>query len=509
MLKTLLLKEIREHLLTFRFSAALVTTFVLVVVSVWVLGDDFIARNDDFNRMADSFAIRNREVYVPSQISPVVLRPLSPLSIFAQGEDANLGNAVQIHRWNVPDEADDYLTYNSLLHSMLPFDLLSIFVFAISLFGILLSYDAFSSERERGTLKMMCAYNLKRGVIFSVKFLAGVIVLVIPFALSFISSLLVLQFVQGVSFSSIQWLAIASMLAAGMIYGAVFIALGMTCSALAQRSSNSLALALLLWTLAVILIPSAGNGLAATLKPLYSREEISKFYQETSTEIARKKDDFIESNDLDLSSNGSSNIGGSEPYWFEGQLEWLLDHMKYIAFYEKLYQDRADQVWNLSREHIARKQEQYEVGSLLKVVSPAFQLRKAMSALAYTDYSTHMAFLEQCRRYRRAILNEFENKGLFGKNVHRFFTRYELDQFSPEQIEQRIAERRKRSDEGDEYAWRIESFDRLPDDYVPPFEFSGGNPHFDTALWSGGALALLAIIIFAIGLALSVRYDVR
>lgn len=509
MFKTLLFKEIREHLLTFRFSAALITTFVLVVVSVWVLGDDFVARNDDFNRMADSFAIRNREVYVPSQISPVVLRPLSPLSIFAQGEDANLGNAVQIHRWSVPDEADDYLTSNSLLHAMLSFDLLSIFVFAISLFGILLSYDAFSSERERGTLKLLCAYNLKRGVIFAVKFLAGVIVLTIPFAISFISSLLVLQFVQGVSFTGVQWLAIASMLAVGMVYGAVFIALGISCSAVAQRSSNSLALALLLWTLVVILIPSSGNGLAATITPLNSSEEISKFYQETSTEIAKKKDEFIETNNLDLSSNGSSNIGGSAPYWFEGQLEWLQDHMKYIAFYEKLYQERADQVWNISRKHIDRKQEQYKVGSLLKVVSPAFQLRKAMSALANTDYATHTAFMEQCRRYRRAILNEMENKELFGKNVHRFFTRYELDQFSQEQIEQRNAERRKRSEAGDEYAWRIESFGRLPDDYVPSFEYSGGSPHFDTALWSGGALAVLTIIIFAIGLALSVRYDVR
>ncbi len=50
MFRVLLWKEIREHLMTFRFGAALVTTFVLVVISVWVLGEDYMRRRDRKHR---------------------------------------------------------------------------------------------------------------------------------------------------------------------------------------------------------------------------------------------------------------------------------------------------------------------------------------------------------------------------------------------------------------------------------------------------------------------------
>lgn len=510
MFGSLFWKEIREHLLTFRFGAALITTFVLVIVSVWVLGEDFVVRNNNFNQMSDSFAQQNKEVYVPSQISPVVLRPLSPLSIFAKGEDEHLGNAVQISRWSVPVDADDYLTVNNLLHSIPSFDLLTIFVFAISLFGILLSYDSICGERERGTLKMLCTNTMKRGVIFAAKFAGGVVILAVPFLLSLISALLVLQFIHGIRFIEIQWVAISLIALLGLLYGALFIGLGMICSTLANRSSVALALALLLWTLSVILIPSAGNSLAAMIVPLDSTEGLSKFVQESNTEIRTKMAEFITQNNINLSSNGSSYIGGEQPYWFDGELQWLLDHMKYIGFYEQLFQERADQLWKLYQSYIARKKEQLQLGSLLKVVSPAHLLRHSVTALAYTDYSTHAEFLEHCRRYRQAILDDFRNKGLFDRNIHGFFTRYEMSDFASEEIiEQRIQERRRRADSGDEFAWRIESFGALPANYFPPFDYSGGGPNFEAALWPTASLALMIIGIFALGFVVFIRYDVR
>jgi len=503
-------KEIREHLMTFRFGAALITTFVLVMVSVWVLGEDFVVRNNNFNQMSESFAQQNKEVYVPSQISPVVLRPLSPLSIFAKGEDEHLGNAVQISRWSVPVDADDYLTVNNLLHSIPSFDLLTIFVFAISLFGILLSYDSICGERERGTLKMLCSHATKRGVIFTAKFAGGVAILAVPFLLSLISALLVLQFIHGIRFSATQWAAIGLITVLGLLYGAVFIGLGMVCSALAGRSSVALALALLFWTLSVILIPSAGNSLAATFVPLESIEGISKFTQETSSEIQAKMAEFYTENNLNLSSNGSSGIGLDQPYWFDGRREWLLDHMKYIGFYEQLYQERAEQIWKLYQSYLARKKEQYNLGSLFKVISPAHLLHHSVTALAYTDYSTHAEFLEHCRRYRQAILDDFRNKGLFDRNINKFFTRWEMSEFATEESNRkRLEELRRRIESMDDFVWMRDAFSVLPEDYILPFNYQGGQPNFEAALWPTALLGLMIIGIFALGFVIFIRYDVR
>lgn len=501
-------KEIQEHLKTFRFGAALITTFALVVASVWVLGDDFVKKQNEYNRLSESYAERTKEVRVPSEISPYLLRPISPLSIFAQGEDAHLGNAVQVSRWVVPSEAEDSLSVNRLLYSMPSFDLLSIFIYAISLFGVLLSYDAFCGEHERGTLKLLVSCSVKRGFFFTVKFLAGIIILAIPLLLSTLSALLILQTVHGISFSGLQWASVGMMILTVLLYGALFIAIGMLCSVLVTRSSVSLALALLFWTIGVVLVPSLGNGLAATIKPLKPREEISKFWQQTSTELNKKKDDFREKHGLNLSSYGSGNMGGHSPHWIDGQKEWLLDHMKYFRYYEPLYRDRADQHWNLVDNHLKRKKEQYWLGNALKSVSPAHHISRSLTALAGTDYETHAEFMEQCRQYRQAMLEDFRNKGFFDEKINLFFARYELSDMTPEKVAQRRKERERTQIWKKVKNWHG-LFEPLPDSYFLPFSYQGGRPNFAGAVWPIASLAFLTVLFFAIGFVASVRFDVR
>ena len=103
MFKTMFFKEIREHLMTFRFAAALVTTFVLILISFWVLGEDYKERQNDFNQAAKKL---NEDMlarcYTPSMIAPVISRPPSPLRIFAEGEDRRHGNFITIERLLIP-----------------------------------------------------------------------------------------------------------------------------------------------------------------------------------------------------------------------------------------------------------------------------------------------------------------------------------------------------------------------------------------------------------------------
>ena len=510
MFGVLLWKEIRNHLMTFRFGAALITTFVLVLVSVWVLGDDFIRRRNLHNTLAESYAESTREVLTPSQLQPVVQRPPSALGIFAQGEDEHLGNAVTIRRWEVPRRADNSLTSNRLLASMPTFDLLTIFVIALSLFGVLLSYDGFSGERERGTLRHVCACPTTRGIVFAAKFVAGSVVLIIPFLLSFASGLAVLNFVHGIAFTGTQWLSIALMILAGLLYGSLFIAIGLISSALSNRSSTSLALALLFWVLGVVVIPSVGTGLASTA-PLEPPQEISRMQQTTFSDIDARARRFWRENNLELSSEGDSNIGGETPFWFDGEPQWLIDHMRYIGFYEALYQQRADQIWAVANRHIARKREQFWLGSIFNAVAPAHHLRRALTALAGTDYAAHAEFMEECRRYRQALLDDFRNKGLFSHNINLFFSRRTMSEMQTlEQYLQRREDRARRHAAGEEgvYNWNY-YWDPLPADYAPPFGYRGGQPDIENALWPITALAFLVVLAFAIGFAAFTRYDVR
>ena len=217
MFRVLLWKEIREHLMTFRFGAALLTTFVLVVISVWVLGDDFQRRRDAFNLAAEDSARNDMQVVVPSQIRPTVHRTPSVLSVFAQGEDRRFGNTVLVQRWEVPRRAEGSFTDNMLLAAEPALDLYTIFALVVSLFGILFSYDAVSGERERGTLKIQCSAGAGRASILAAKLLGGIICLAIPFVFSFLSGLLLLSLFLGVCLTGVPWSAVAIILLAGLV----------------------------------------------------------------------------------------------------------------------------------------------------------------------------------------------------------------------------------------------------------------------------------------------------
>ena len=84
---TLLSKEIKLHLKTFRFNAALIVTFILTILSVWVLGNDFVARNNLYLKLSESYGETVGSIYVPSQIQPVLHKAPTPLSIFAQARN--------------------------------------------------------------------------------------------------------------------------------------------------------------------------------------------------------------------------------------------------------------------------------------------------------------------------------------------------------------------------------------------------------------------------------------
>ena len=512
MFGNLLLKEVYDHIRTFRFIAALVTTFAMILISVWVLGDDYLRRRSLHSQVAETYAKSTEEVIVPSDIQPVVQRPPSVLGIFARGEDGHLGSAVTVRRWVVPRVADNNLTSNNLLASMPSFDLLTIVIISVSLFGVLFSYDALSGERERGTLKMLCVYPLKRPMLFAVKFLAGSIVLAIPYLISLICGLLVLLFVHGIAFTAQQWIAIGLIYLASVVYGALFVAIGLICSALAARSSTSLALALLFWTLAVFVFPSVSVNLAKTVVPLKSPQEITRLEQTTSLDLREKRLKYIEDEDLNLSSNGDRNIGGENPLLFDAYPRWVQSHMAYVRYYEPLYQERADQIWALASQHLAAKMDQFQLGDLISSLSPSSHLRKAFTLLAGTDYSTYEHFMEATRRYRRAIIDDFRNRGLFTNNVLEFFCRLPLSEVqTDEQVEARSAERMSRYEQtGDTSQWDpLVAFGPLPADYVAPFSYESDSSSIESALGPLAVLSIITVVLVAVGLAAFIRYDVR
>ena len=510
MFRVLLWKEIREHLITFRFAAALVTTFVLVVVSVWVLGDDFQRRRDNYTKISEEAARATGEVKIPSMLEPIVHYPPSPLGIFASGEEKALGNAVRIQRWEVPSEATDSLTDNPLLTAIPSFDLLAVFTLITSLFGIILTYDSITGEKERGTLRQMCATVAGRWRLYAAKFLAGVVVLSIPTALSFVSGLLVLRFLHSINFGPEQWLAVVFMLGAGLLFGAVFVALGLMCSALVNRSPTALILSLLLWALGVLIIPLGAVSLATAFHKLPPHSEIIKLQKVTADEVnaeidpqfGKEIDKARAAGGLDI--NGALSTEAPGIFMMDGNPNAFNLYRVLIRLMERLWQGRAERIWNLEKEHEARLREQRDFVNMFSSPAPAFYLRDIFTSLAGTDYSSHASFLERARRFRSGMLRIFREKGYFDRNAIEFISRVPQEEALSEQ---KFAARQ--ASPGYRESLDLDSLEPLGSDLIPAFESSASTPHFQDTIRPAAVLMFMVLLFFSVGQVAFIRYDVR
>jgi len=115
MIWTIVLKEIRLNLLTFRFGVALVLGVVLA-------GAITLIQLDEYERTVGAYqeAIMVNEdhladVKVYSQLRPRAHRRTSPLSVFARGIEGRLGNETTGAYDEVPHQARLYASDNPLL----------------------------------------------------------------------------------------------------------------------------------------------------------------------------------------------------------------------------------------------------------------------------------------------------------------------------------------------------------------------------------------------------------
>ena len=511
--KTILHKELHSHLTTFRFIAGVVAAVALVMISVAVLGNDYELRLRSYERLADEHALDSLEVKVPSRLEPVLLRPPSPLGVFAAGAERRIGDMVRVFRWTVPAEAEDSYASAEVLNAVQSFDLLTIFTFVASLFGVLLSYDTICGEKDSGTLKMMSVTGASLAAVYGAKFVAATIAVALPFVIAMLLAPLGLNLLFGVQFAWTHLMAIGVMTASLVAYIAAFVAVGMLCSCLMARPSTSLVLSLLCWTVVVFVLPVAIQNLVATFHPAPDPTEISVMIQESFDETSERT--------AELYYQHVSQSGGRFGQWsalnegtwlFDAGPEIFLGLEELVRQKERIWQERADRIWNVIREQQRQHEAQARLLDMVSIVSPAYQFRSSVTAAAGTDYGSLERFLEASRRFRQALLTEYRNRGYFGENAVELFSRMPKGKaHSHEDYKRRLAEYRRMIDEGTFGMETIDfrNFPPMKEKLVPPFDFEATPLNFDRALVGLLMLAAWVALLYALGFVLCQRYDIR
>ena len=264
MFRAVLAKEIRNHLLSFRFMAVFVLMMVIVPVTVMILSTDAVRKQDDHSRRQAeiqtylrSYAHFNRLYAVISPSQPPI-----PMLALVRGLTADV---------------DLDVFDNDPLPVMFPLiDLTFIVTILLSLAALVFSYDAVSGDKEDGTLKLTLANAVPRSTVLAGKVLGGAVTLFVPFLLSVAAGLIVILLNPRIGWSASDWAALGLLLAGAAVYLLVFYGLGLFVSARHASSASSIMTSLVVWVLLVLVVPNLSPYLAELIVPAPSRISIGR-----------------------------------------------------------------------------------------------------------------------------------------------------------------------------------------------------------------------------------------
>ncbi len=135
----------------------------------------------------------------------------------------------------------------------------SLTVYLLPLLALMLAYDAFVGEAERGTLLLLLAYPVARWQVVLGKFLGHTAILALAILIGY--GLVLLGVSLAADGAAVDWRAFSAMMASSLLLGAVFLCLGYLPSALVRERATAAGLAIGLWLLFVVIYDLALLGL--------------------------------------------------------------------------------------------------------------------------------------------------------------------------------------------------------------------------------------------------------
>ncbi|MCK7541198.1 MAG: ABC transporter permease [Marinilabiliales bacterium] len=260
---TIVRKEILANLVSYRFYVIILLATVLVATSFFVMARDYKGR------LADYQLIR------PEPGAPIAVLPPHALSIFAKGLEDSLTRSFEAGSTGIEVRAGQ--ASGNVIFSFFPApDLAYIIKVVLSLVALLFGFDAVSREKEAGTLKLTLSNAVSRSALLLGKWAGNFLCLTVPFLLVTGLGLAVMSFDPDLRLSLAAFGRLALVLAAGLVYIALFLSLGLLVSSLVRRSATSLVVLLLVWSVLVFVLPNLGTLLARQIVDVPSVKALSE-----------------------------------------------------------------------------------------------------------------------------------------------------------------------------------------------------------------------------------------
>ena len=246
--------------------------------------------------------------------------------------------------------------------------------YVLSLIAILFTFDSISSERERGTLRLMLANSVPRHTVLIGKFLGALVSISIPFTLAILMNLLVISMSRDIDLGADVWIRLCIIFIIAILYLCLFIALGLLVSSFVQNSVASLVILLLTWCVFVVFIPSTLASIASgfSTNPMTYDE----FFKRRNQDIKDLTEEYVA---LLQETRGLLN--------------------KKIQIDSEYVAKGTEQEEGLSQEQLMQQIAQIQLARSVTRISPVTLMQHLLEVFAGTGFQRHQQFLENVQHY--------------------------------------------------------------------------------------------------------------
>ncbi|HUX05855.1 MAG TPA: ABC transporter permease subunit [Acidobacteriota bacterium] len=419
---TLLKKETLENLITMRFIIGFLACNLVFGLITYVLMQDFQLELSRVSTAQEQSREATESWRVWSRVRPTIVKQPSILAVFGSNMGTNWGKRVWITHTRIPvlttDETGDAGS-TDLLAFLYEFDYTHIVQILVSLIALLLSFDALSGEKERGTLRQVLSNSIKRTTVFLSKFLGAFIaLLIIVLTASIISLFIYLLHLPRTPVVE-EWVSIVLIVAAGIVFGTVFIALGMMVSTFTSKTSSALIVCMLVWVMLVIVLPNSVGFLSSTFGFSQDLVDYQRGLDALDNEYADKMQMFVPLRDFTFFAD----------YYLspEGRIRFTVMGDNYLKLHLERQQPAIDaqfeyavKRYDLEKDFRDGRAQKMTLSNILLMLSPSTLYGNVVNALARVDAANHEAFMEQARLYREEVISFIRSNG--GYSTKRWFT---------------------------------------------------------------------------------------
>ena len=455
-------KEFLTSILTFRFAFAFGACVCLMGLSAYILVDEFALRVDAHQAqlMREKTELDNITVYAQLlEYQPFTYRRPSPLSIFSEGIERRLGNVLHFSHGYVPTMLTWPKESNPLMDAFPAFDLATVARLLLSLMALFFAYDAISGERQAGTLALLATNPIARSQILLGKWLGGLLCTCVPAVAGFLVALLVMVNEPTIHLTGDEWLRAAAIVATTFLCLSVFYLVGLCLSVRVERPATCLLLAISIWALVTVIVPTTTSYLVGELTPMEGEKAAMQERKAAERRIGYQLGGLGEIIRQD-GPGGWGRMGGAflrDTRILTGYSRELYPQVQ--AFYAE-YEPRrivdAEEIGRLEDHVLADRVAQVELNRTIGRFTIVPSFTGAAAALAGTDLASFHHFVQHARRCRQNLIAWLRESDIFASPL--YFTTDSVDRALTRQervaLLEEIRERKDLSREEGQAMWR-------------------------------------------------------